>query len=259
MRLERSWRATSAMTSKLSARAGRVMWASQGPIPCSAGMYPAEGNSPSPTARIATSTMPTTNAGITEITVTNPVIARSIGVVRRSAATVPRRKPTSTPMTRAKVATERLTPRPRPMRVEMSAPLTQLVPSSPCRTPVNQSQYWARKGLSSPHSASMRPMASGVASSPNWMRAGLSPLSERSTKVTKVATRKTGTKMATDRARTARTRALACRVLATATPRRRAEVTCGSVVVMGLPPLCAMGEWADGWMCGWTVGRCWRQ
>ncbi len=39
-------------------------------------------NSRSPTANTATRTMPTTNAGITEITVTKPVTARSIQVVR---------------------------------------------------------------------------------------------------------------------------------------------------------------------------------
>lgn len=211
------------------------MCASQGPNPCSAGMYPAEGNRWSPTAKTATSTMPTTNAGITEIRVTKPVMARSIQVVRFSAATVPRTNPRTTPMISANVATDRLTPRPRPMSVEMSAPLVQLVPSCPCRTPVNQSQYWTRKGRSRPHWASTRAIASGVASSPNWIRAGLSPLIDRSAKVTNVATRKTGTKIATDRARVTRRRPSVCRTLVTTTPRRRAGGACSAVVVMGLP------------------------
>ncbi|CAM5324618.1 hypothetical protein STENM36S_01740 [Streptomyces tendae] len=43
----------------------------------SAGTYPAEGNRCNCTASTATSTMPTTKAGITEITVTNPVMAGS--------------------------------------------------------------------------------------------------------------------------------------------------------------------------------------
>lgn len=216
MRLVRSWRATSAMTSKLNATAGRVIWASHGPNPCAAGTYPADGNTCSPTANTATSTMPTTNAGITEITVTKPVIARSTQVVRRSAAIVPRVKPATTPMISAKIATDRLTPRPRPMRVEMSAPLVQLVPSCPCRTPPSQSTYWTRKGRLRPHCASTRATASGVASSPSWIRAGLSPLSDRSANVTNVATRNTGTKIAIDRARVARTRPSVFRVLAVA-------------------------------------------
>lgn len=181
--------------------------------------------------------MPTTNAGITDTSVTKPVIVRSIQVVRRSAATVPSRNPTRTPMTRANVATDRLTPSPRPIRVEMSAPLVQLVPSCPCSTPPNQSAYWTRKGRSRPHSASTRAMASGVASSPSWIRAGLSPLSERSANVTNVATTNTGTKISTERVRTARTRSSACRVLAAATPRRRAGVAACGVVDMGVPPL----------------------
>lgn len=143
-----------------------------------------------------------------------------------------------TPMSSANVAIERLTPRPRPMSVEMSAPLAQLVPSRPCRTPPNQSQYCTRNGLSSPHWASTRWIASGVASSPSWIRAGLSPLIERSENVTNVATRKTGTKIAADRARAARTRPAACRSRVAATPRRGAAGAGSAVVGTGLPPLC---------------------
>src|ERR1044072_3058193 len=107
------------------------MCSDHGPSPCASGPYPADGNQPSPTANTVTSTMPTTNAGITEITVTNPVITRPTHVVRRSAPTGPSTNPTTTPSPRPSPPPDRLTPSPRPIRVEMSAPLTQLVPSRP--------------------------------------------------------------------------------------------------------------------------------
>lgn len=123
------------------------------------------------------------------------------------------------------------------MRVEMSAPLVQLAPSCPCSTPPIQSPYCTRKGRSRPHWASTRAMASGVACSPSWILAGLSPLSERSAKVTKVATRKTGTKSAADRATVARTRPRPCRARAPAVLRPSAGAAgsraCSFVVVMG--------------------------
>src|SRR3954451_12922491 len=91
-------------------------------------------------------------------------------------------------------------------------------------------------------------MASGVASSPSWTRAGLSPLIARRAKVMKVATRKTGTKIATDRATVARIRPAVRRILATP-PRRRGVggIAAGAlfllvvvvvVEVMVMPPGC---------------------
>ncbi len=201
------------------------MWESHGQVPALAGTYPAEGNQPSPTAKIETRTMPTTNGGVTEMIVVKPVIARSIQVVRRSAASVPSAKPPTMPMINAAVATDRLMDRPLPINVAMSAPLAQLTPRSPCRMFSNHVQYWARKGRSRPHARSIRATASGVALSPSWICAGLSPLIALSAKVTKVATRKTGTKIETERARVTRPRPAARRALATATCPRRSGTT----------------------------------
>ena len=63
MRPDRSWRATSAMVSRLIASAGSQMCSNHGVTPCETGTYPADGNQPSVTANTATSAMPTTNDG----------------------------------------------------------------------------------------------------------------------------------------------------------------------------------------------------
>jgi hypothetical protein len=59
-----------------------------------------------------------------------------------------------------------------------------------------------------------------VASSPNWIRAGLSPLTARSANVTNVASRKTGTKIAIERATVIRVRLTARRTLIIVIARR---------------------------------------
>ena len=184
--------------------------------------------------------MPTTNDGITEMNVMNPVIARSTQVVRSRAARTPKPKPNTTPITSAKPATERLTRAPWPSSCEMSAPLNQLVPSRPCSTPLNQSAYCTRNGRSSPQLCSIRATFSGVADSPSCRCAGLSPESERSANVTNVATKKTGTKIATERAKVARARPAARRTRAPTARRRVAtgKAAAGAVTnPIGTPPV----------------------
>src|SRR3984885_1982229 len=64
----------------------------------------------------------------------------------------------------------------------------------------------------------MRWISRGLASSPSWIRAGFRPLSARSRKVAKVATKNTGTKIAIERARFLSRVRYACLTLATVTP-----------------------------------------
>ena len=128
--------------SKLSAIAGRMRWLSHSPTPRSIGTYPAEGSRCSPTAKIATSTMPTTNAGITEMKVAKPVIARSTHVVCRRRRERAEREPEHDADHQRQPGDRQADQRPLEKLIGDSAPLHQLRPRSPRNSAVNQSRYW---------------------------------------------------------------------------------------------------------------------